>query len=91
MLVIQNCFNNCPISGEDVSNYAKHMHLRSCIGCILGKRKAEKAVMWHSIKIHYGVGEQLCIDIIFLTTRKNKNKKLKISPCRINVIFHIKF
>lgn len=71
-MVENNVIENCPFSANDVSNYAKYMHSRSCTGCICGKRTADPQVS-HSSKSYNKVGESLCIDLFYLTTSSKRD------------------
>jgi hypothetical protein len=75
-MINNNVWKDCAITSNDVTNYAKYMHERSYRGCAFGKKKSD---LQYSRPILYsGVGDLVCIDLLFLTTHSKMINRLTL-------------
>ena len=74
-MIQNNMWHNCSLTTDDVDNYAKYMHERSCRGCAFGKRRAEGQFK-RPLEMNYvKIGALVCIDILYITTHLHIKKQ----------------
>jgi hypothetical protein len=74
-MIQNNLLLDCSLTTIDVSNYQKYMHERSCKGCAFGKRRADGQYSRPDEISYVGIGQLVCIDIMFITTHLRVKKK----------------